>query len=449
MYYKVKTLSGWGNYPKAESKTALPKNLHVLDRDFTKGKKYIARGLGRSYGDQAINKDEYVIDLHKINKIISFDAETGVLHCQAGTSLKEIIEVFAPRGWFPMICPGTKYVTIGGAIANDIHGKAHHIDGSYVNSVEEMEILLADGRTVTANRKLNEDLFRASFGGLGLLGIILNAKIRLKRIETTFFKQKAVVFSNIDDLLEGFEKYDAAYDYSVAWVDSLATGRKLGKSVLTMGNAAVIEDLSKSQQKNPLLVTGDPKLTLPVFLPNFSLNPVSVKMLNKVIEFSQSKAASVIHYEKFFFPLDAINNWNRGYGKRGFIQYQFVIPLENGVANIRKILNEIAKSGCTPFLNVLKKFGKGHGYLSFPMEGYTFAIDFPMTRSLPSFVNKLDQMVIDFGGRIYLGKDAMLDRDKFQKMYPDYGNWLSIKKKYDPDNVFSSNLSRRIGLDLK
>jgi FAD/FMN-containing dehydrogenase len=345
-----------------------------------------------------------------------------------------------------MICPGTKFVTVGGAIANDIHGKAHHIDGSFVNCVLYFTILLADGRVVIASRTENEDLFRANFGGLGLLGIILTATIKLRKIETTYFKQKSVKINDLNHMLDALDQYDHEYNYSVAWINALAKGKKLGSGVLTLGNAAKLEELPEKLKKEPLKLHPQSKLSVPFFLPSFTLNGLTVRLLNRVIAFVQNSPASYVHYEKFFFPLDAINNWNRGYGKRGFIQYQFVIPEDNGKQHLTEILQLIASSGCTPFLNVFKRMGDGQGILSFPFKGYTLAIDFPMTNALPAFSKKLDAKVKEAGGRLYLGKDALLDEAMFKAMYPEHEQWLSIKRKYDPENKFSSTIGRRLGL---
>jgi len=443
----VEILAGWGNYPTVESTVVKPRNENEVREAIAK-KQIVPRGLGRSYGDQAINKNSNVAVCTRMNHFISFDETNGILECEAGTSLADIISAFAPRGYLPMICPGTKYVTIGGAIANDIHGKAHHIDGSFVNCVVSFQIMLADGRILTASREENSDLFWANFGGLGLLGIILSAKIKLRKVQSTYFKQKSLVVKNLDEMLDALEIYDKDYNYSVAWVDPLAKGKKLGGGVLTLGNAAEISDLPDSLKLNPLKVSGDPKISVPVFFPDFALNSVTVQVLNKVIAFVQNSSKTIVHYEKFFFPLDAINNWNRGYGKRGFVQYQFVIPLEKGRENLRVILEKIARSGCNPFLNVLKKMGPGQGILSFPFEGYTLAIDFPVTKNLIPFTKDLDKTVLDAGGRLYLGKDALLDKDMFRAMYPQYKEWMGVKAKYDPDNVFTSNIGRRLGLEV-
>ena len=446
-FTQTEKIAGWGNYPVAESFVVTPGNK----ADFINipaGHKRIARGLGRSYGDQAINANNYVALCSKLNHFIAWDETTGILECEAGISLEEIISVFAPKGWLPMICPGTKFVTVGGAIANDIHGKAHHVDGSFVNCVLSFKILLANGTTVEASRSEQEDLFWANFGGLGLLGIIISAKLKLRRVESTYFKQKSVVIKNLDHMLEALEEYDHDYNYSVAWIDALAKGNKLGSGVLTLGNAAKLNDLPEKLKADPLKIHSKGKLSVPFFLPSFTLNSFTVRILNRVIAFVQNSPKEFVHYEKFFFPLDAINNWNRGYGKRGFIQYQFVIPEENGKKNLAEILEMIAGSGCTPFLNVFKRMGDGQGILSFPFKGYTLAIDFPVTPALKTFTPKLDAKVLAAGGRLYLGKDALLEEKMFKDMYPQHTEWLAIKQKYDPTDVFNSNISRRLGLTV-
>ncbi len=446
MSIKEQELSGWGNFPRVKTKVLHPKSQEEAQQAL-QYKNNIARGLGRSYGDQSVNEAFHTTDLSSLNHFLSFDESTGLLTCEAGVSLAAIIETFAPRGWFPMVTPGTKYVTVGGAIANDIHGKAHHVDGTFANCVASFRILLANGKVVTASRQENKALFEANFGGLGLLGFILSATIRLRRIETTYFVKKSVKAANLEAMLDAFEQYDALYNYSVAWIDPSAQGKNLGKGVLSLGNHATVADLPDTLWHDPLKLAPEARLSLPFYLPDFALNKYSVTILNRVLDFVQSRSATLAHYEPFFYPLDAIRYWNRGYGKRGFIQYQFVIPAKNGLANITKILAKIAYSNCVPFLNVLKKFGKSQGMLSFPMEGYTFAIDFPVTRQLRPLITDLDQMVLDMHGRVYLGKDALLTKSMFQAMYPEYKAWLAIKQQYDPDNVFSSNIARRLGLE--
>ncbi len=445
MQIQEEVLSGWGNIPRSINKVAYardPRQLTRLPQD-----KVLPRGLGRSYADQATNTNHVVLKMEKMNHFLSFDEEKGILLCEAGVSLEEIITHFAPRGWFPMITPGTKYITIGGAIANDVHGKAHHADGSFVNCVYDFTIMLANGQVLTASREENADLFWANFGGLGLLGIILTATIQLRKIETTYFKQKAFAAENLDQMLDAIENTGEEYASSVAWIDPMAKGKSLGRGVLSAGNHAKLEDLPGKLRCDPLKLGKKPKITVPFYLPAFALNRLTISILDVAIYWMQKSAPSISHYDKFFYPLDMINEWNRGYGKRGFIQYQFVVPLQDGRKNIRTILTEITESKCIPFLNVLKKFGHGQGgLLSFPFEGYTFAIDFPITPPLKPFTEKLDRMVLDMGGRIYLGKDAYLDESTFKAMYPQHVEWLRIKRKYDPDNVFSSDIGRRLGL---
>ncbi|MGN6439827.1 MAG: FAD-binding protein [Agriterribacter sp.] len=438
-------LAGWGNYPTVESLVSRPRDEKEWQEVVRNGA-LIPRGLGRSYGDQAINANKHVAVSTRMNHFLAWDEQQGILECEAGASLEEIITTFAPRGWLPMICPGTKFVTIGGAIANDIHGKAHHADGSFINCVVSFTILLADGSIATASREQNSDLFVANFGGLGLLGVILTAKIRLRKIETTYFRQQSIKVNNLEEMLAALEKHQH-YNYSVAWVDPLAKGKKLGSGVLTVGDAAALKDLPPALQKEPLKVHRISALTVPFFLPAFVLNNFTVRILNRLIGFVQNSPKEFVHYEKFFFPLDMINNWNKGYGKRGFIQYQFVIPEKGGEKVLREIMEMIASSGCTPFLNVFKKMGEGQGILSFPFAGYTLAIDFPVTKGLKTFTEKLDQKVLEAGGRLYLGKDSMMSKEMFQKMYPQYSEWLSIKRKYDRDNKFTSDIATRLGLE--
>jgi len=250
-------------------------------------------------------------------------------------------------------------------------------------------------------------------------------------------------------MLHAVNEYDQSFHYSVAWIDPHAKGKKIGSGVLTLGNLALSNELPNALKSNPLKLHPKSKISVPIFLPSIALNAITVRILNRIIALVQNRAKEFVHYEEFFFPLDAIHNWNKAYGKRGFVQYQFVIPLENSKAKLYEILELISNSGCNPFLNVFKKMGAGNNLLSFPFKGYTLAIDFPVTKKLFAFAEILDKKVIDAGGRIYLGKDALLNEERFKKMYPEYIDWLKIKRKYDPEELFSSNISRRLGLTKK
>lgn len=440
-----RVMSGWGNYPKVPCEVrGVDSGTHLASRFDPQGT--IARGRGRSYADQAVVDQGAVLSLGGMDRFTDFDATTGVLSCEAGTTLADIIQNFAPRGWFPMITPGTKHVTVGGCIANDVHGKGHHADGCFSRSVLDFDIVLADGQSVRCSPEHNADLFWATCGGLGLTGVITRVTLQLRRIETTYFRQQAIVVDNLVSLLEAFER-TRDRQYSVAWIDPLATGAKLGRGVLTVGDHASKADLLDTLASNPLVLAPAGKLGVPFHLPNYSLNQLTLRALNRVIGAMQAGAGSTARYDKFFYPLDAVSNWNRGYGTRGFTQYQFVVPLRDGESCLRPILECIAGSGFKPFLNVLKKFGpEGRGHLSFPFEGYTLAIDFPISRDLSGLMQRLDAMVIEAGGRVYLGKDAFLHGDSLRAMYPRLDEWLSIKRRVDPNEVFRSHLSARVGL---
>jgi FAD/FMN-containing dehydrogenase len=439
-------LSGWGLNLRSDCvlrEPELPAEVASwLDRAGT-----IPRGLGRSYGDAALNAGRQVLGLRRVDRYLAFDDAAGVLTCEAGITLEQIIHDFAPRGWFPMITPGTKFVTVGGCIANDVHGKAHHAQGCFSACVDELTVLLGRGDVVRANREHNADLFWATFGGMGLLGVVLAARLRLRRIETTYFRQKALPVPDLEAMLVALEEADRAFPYSVATLDVTARGARLGRGVVSVGDHATRVELPARLAAAPLRVSGPPKLTVPFELPQLTLNALTIRVVNAAIQMKLRRAPSFGHYEGFFYPLDIIAHWNRGYGRRGFAQYQFVIPFAGGARRMREILGTILSSGELPFLNVLKRFGKeSGGLLSFPQEGYTFAIDFPVRAGTVALLRRLDSMVLEAGGRVYLGKDSYLQAATFRAMYPAIDRWLAVKAKYDPTGVFTSDLARRVGL---
>jgi decaprenylphospho-beta-D-ribofuranose 2-oxidase len=440
------TLSGWGANLRAEcffTQVEVPSEIKGhLDRAGT-----IARGLGRSYGDPALNSGGQVLGLAKVDRYLAFDDSTGTLTCEAGVSLAQIIHDFAPRGWFPLITPGTKFVTVGGCIANDVHGKAHHAQGCFSTCVDSMSVLLASGEVVVASRAQYSDLFWATFGGMGLLGIVLTATLRLRKIETTYFRHESIYAADLDAMLAAIDESNDKFPYSVATLDAVATGAKLGRGYLSVGDHARRDELPSQLAAEPLRISGDPKISLPFELPGVVMNPLSIRVGNALILKIQSSKAPFKHYEQFFYPLDMAADWNRMYGRRGFAQYQFVLPFDNSRKNLRDILTTILSAGELPLLNVLKRFGKeSGGTLSFPREGYTFAIDFPIRNNTIALTRKLDAMVLEAGGRTYLGKDSYVEAPMFRAMYPALDEWLKVKAKYDPQNVFVSDLGRRVGL---
>ncbi|HET8938335.1 MAG TPA: FAD-binding oxidoreductase [Polyangiales bacterium] len=438
-------LAGWGANLRSRCKLVEPEVPAEL-RKFL-NQRMIARGLGRSYGDPALNAGGLVVGMRKLDRFLDFDENTGILNAEAGVSLLQIIHSFGPRGFFPMISPGTQYVTIGGCIANDIHGKAHHSQGSFANSVESMRVLLANGEVVSCSRSQLPDLFWASFGGMGLLGIILSAEIKLRRVETAYYTERFMKLPNLDELMTAIDETDKDYAYSVATVDVYGRGPGLGRGVCNMGNIAALSDLPPELQKDPLRIAPEAKLVVPFEMPEMTLNPLTIRMVNAYAQYKQSHKTGITHYTDFTYPLDIAQEWYRVYGPRGFTQYQFVIPFKDGHEVMHSLFDAMTSSGEMPNLNVLKRMGKqSEGLLSFPTEGYTLAIDFPVRSGTVALTRRLDAMVLEAGGRIYLGKDSYVEPDTFRKMYPRLDEWLAIKAKYDPENIFVSDLSRRVGL---
>jgi decaprenylphospho-beta-D-ribofuranose 2-oxidase len=282
---------------------------------------------------------------------------------------------------------------------------------------------------------------------MGLLGVVLTATLRLRRIQTTYFRQRAIVVNDLVELMATLDEQDKIYPYSVSTLDVFARGARLGRGVLAVGDHATRDELPPDLAKNPLRVAGDPLLTVPFEMPELTLNPLTMRVLNAAILRIQKQPTPFKHCDGFFYPLDILGHWYRGYGKRGFTQYQFVIPFADGLAHMRAILDAILSAGQLPFLNVLKRMGKeSGGVLSFPREGYTFAIDFPVREGTVALLRRLDAMVLEAGGRIYLGKDSYVEASMFRAMYPAIDQFLALKAKYDPDNVFTSDLARRVGL---
>jgi len=390
---KPKTVSNWGKYPAVDPDFRSFSNLAELKTLALVKGGVIARGNGRCYGDASLGT--HILSTLRYNKFLSFDEGAGILECQSGVRLDEVLEVIVPRGWFLPVTPGTKFITVGGAVASDIHGKNHHVDGSFSNHVVDMDILLASGEIVTCSRELLPELFWASCGGQGLTGVITRVRFRLKKVETAFIRQKQIKAKNLDEILLLFEEYKH-YTYSVAWIDCLKKGDGFGRSILMLGEHAGVDDLSTSQKKSPLLLPRKKQINFPVELPSYFLNPFTVKAFNFLFygKNTRREIDNVVPYEPFFYPLDAILNWNRGYGKKGFVQYQFVLPM-HAQAGLKEILRRITDRGFASFLAVLKVFGKQDDMISFPREGYTLALDFPVRIGLFEFLDELDKVVLD------------------------------------------------------
>lgn len=445
-------MAGWGNYPKEEARVLRPEKtkelVDLLRQGNEQGASYISRGLGRSYGDTALNKGQGVILHTKFNRFLAFDSATGILECEAGVSLEEILEVCLPLGFFLPVTPGTKYVTIGGAIANDVHGKNHHKDGAISDHVLELTLLLASGGVRVCSREENADLFWATIGGIGLTGIMLKAKIRLVPVESAYIDVDYVKAVNLDDALGKLAATNDQYPYSVAWIDCLSTGKSMGRSVLMLGRHAGREGLMQGGGGNPLKIKEKRKLSMPFHLPSITLNPLSIGVFN-ALYYAKFKDGSrvTVDYDSFFYPLDAIGNWNRMYGNEGFIQYQMVFPQETSREGLTKILQMLSEAKKSSFLAVLKSFGaRGQGLLSFPRPGYTLALDIPVRggRKFFQFIRQLDEVVLEYGGVLYLAKDATMAPETFRRMYPEWERFQQIKDEVDPHHLLSSSMSRRL-----
>ncbi len=440
-------LTGWGSYPSAESDIYRPEKIAELAEIVSSNAtSLIARGAGRAYGDAALNQDNRIVDIQRLNRMLAFDPESGLLRCEAGVTIAEIIEVFLRRGYFPPVVPGTQFVTLGGSVAADVHGKSHHRDSSLATHVTSLDLMLASGEVKRCSREENTDLFWATVGGMGLTGVILEVELRLRRIESAWFDGEIAIAANLDEAIETFERTERQYGYSVAWIDCAGTRGSLGRSVVNLGNVASREALPPPLRQEPLRVPPKFHPTVPFNLPSFVLSSLGIKAFNSAIYAMHRAGPRLFDYQNFFFPLDAIHNWNRIYGKRGFLQYQCVWPASESRAGLIETLEAIARWGGGSFLTVLKKFGAQDGMLSFPMPGYTLALDFPVTRGLMEFLDQLDAMVLKRGGRVYLAKDARLKPEVFRAMYPNAARWREIKAGVDPANRFSSNLARRVGL---
>jgi len=447
--FVTQKISGWGRFPVETCNIYRPESRRQLATILGSGPQasLISYGLGRSYGDAPLNSQGGVIRLTRLNRFLAFDAQSGVLECEAGVSLAEILQYFLPRGFFPPVTPGTKFVTVGGAIAADVHGKNHHQDGTFGNFVLDFKLLTPTGDILTCSANDNGEVFWATLGGMGLTGVILSARIKLRPVASAWVLVDYHKAANLEDALGRMTESDVRYQYSVAWIDCLATGRHMGRAVLMRGNHAAVRDLPASI-RNPLAEPPRHRWTLPFDFPSLALNSLTVRAFNSFYYgLHHNFTSKLVDLEPFFYPLDAIQHWNRMYGRRGFVQFQTALPLDRGLEGLRKVLARLAQSRRASFLAVLKRFGKSNpGLLSFPIEGYTLALDLPVASGLVPLLRELDGLVLDYGGRIYLAKDALMTPQSFAAMYPKLEQFRAIKGRLDPHGLFSSSQARRLGI---
>ncbi len=440
MNYRKETVWGWGRWHRRPAFLDRPewpgevRPARYLE-DFPR---FLARGLGRSYGDQAMNSDHLLVLTTRLDRFLFWDEKEGILHAEAGASLDKILTFAVPRGFFLPVTPGTRFVTLGGAVAFDVHGKNQHMDGNFGNHVLGFTLLAPSGEKMWCSPEENPELFRATIAGMGLTGFLLDVKLKLRPIESSLVMVQYKPFQSLEEAEKIFLSGDREFPFTVAWLDP-----GLEKGVATLGRFATKTEIGGA---SPLPVHGPPRLKVPVQTPAFLLNRLSMNLFYRLYYRIQAgKGTRLERYEKFFYPLDGIDDWNKLYGRRGFTQYQFVVPMESGVEVIRRIKTILRKKGCRPCLAVLKLFGDdGAGLLSFPRKGFTLAVDLPVTRRLPRALEEADQVLLEAGGRIYAAKDARTRPEVFKRMYPELESWLEIKKGIDPEGRLSSDLSRRL-----
>lgn len=429
----------WGRYPAVTPaevrsvywRSELPDLAHF-------GRPLLPFAYGRSYGDSCLNEGGVSLDVSHLRRFISFDEAEGLLCCEAGVSLAEVLELVVQRGWFIPVSPGTKFVSVGGAIANDVHGKNHHRAGTFGCHITRFELLRSNGERLICSPHENTNLFEATIGGLGLTGVILWAEIRLKPIVNSFIDMERIQFSSLDEFIQISAETDQQYEYTMSWVDILIGGRDLCRGIFMCGN----NDQSTSRASKK--IGKKLPLTVPFDFPSFTLNTFTVKSFNELYYHSQfnKRIHKVVPYEPFFYPLDSIHEWNRMYGKRGFLQYQFVVPFQDGFGAMREIMDRIRHSGEGSFLTVLKTFGtiKSPGMLSFPRPGLTLALDFAFGgQKTLQLLDELDEIVRQGGGAVYPAKDARMSAENFQAFFP---RWQEFAHYVDPH--FSSSFWRRV-----
>jgi len=446
------TLTGWGRISPSAAEVAEPATAAaaadlLAARAAAAG--VIPRGLGRSYNNAAQCAGGVVISTARLNRIIELDPVTGLATCEAGVSLEQLMVAGLPAGWFVPVSPGTRQVTVGGAIAADVHGKNHHVDGSFARHVRSFEIVLPGGEPRTVTEQSDPSLFWATAGGMGLTGLIVRATVQLKRVATSRVRVDTVRTADIDQTMATLAEHDRRYGYTVAWSDSLARGAGLGRSVITSGDFAEPADLPEAEAGDPFAFRPGARVGVPPGFPPGLINRYTVALANQAWyrKAPRERRGELQAIGTFFHPLDGIRNWNRVYGPGGFRQYQYVVPF-GAESTVRRSFELVSRLRAPSFVTVLKRFGAGDaGLLSFPMAGWTLALDFPArTPGLARLLGQLDRLVTDAGGRVYLAKDSRVPAGVLAGMYPRLAEFAKLRAELDPAGMLASDLSRRLGL---
>lgn len=438
-------LSGWGNFPKAETRLVAPRSEAELAALIAEGR-VVARGNGRSYGDTAIGAAT-TLDMRRFDRMLSFNPATGQLVAEAGVLLSDVIDSFLPRGWFPLITPGTKLITLGGAIAADVHGKNHHVDGSFRSCVDWIDLMGPDGSVSRCSQSENPDLFGWTMGGMGLTGVILRCAIRLRAVKSAWIRQQMIPADNLDTAISIFER-TMDTTFSVAWIDCAAQGEKMGRSLVMLGEHADAAEVPPRYRATPLKARRHRNITFPMNAPGFALNPLTVRAFNAAYFAMGNRKAgdSIVDFDSFFYPLDAILKWNRLYGRRGFMQFQCVLPKDSARDGLARLLTAITQSGQASFLSVLKRFGAQDSPISFPMEGYTLALDFPHNRKSLALMPELDAITLDHGGRFYMAKDSRVPAQTFAEADARAADFAAWRRDAGLAGAFASAQSERLNL---
>jgi FAD/FMN-containing dehydrogenase len=455
----AREIAGWGRYPVRRVPLHEPRGedeLAALLRPGDAGPHpdvrslgggAIARGNGRAYGDSALGAAA-TLGLGRMDRMLAFDPARGLLVAEAGVILGDVVEAFLPRGWFPYVTPGTRFVTLGGAVAADVHGKNHHGEGSFGAFVEWIDVMDGEGRVRRASRDEEPELFAWTVGGMGLTGVILRVAMRLRPVRSGWIRQETIPAPDLGTALAIFEGPGAAATYSVAWIDCLAGGAALGRSVVMLGEHAGADEVPRGFRDRPFAIPRRRRLALPVDAPAIALNRWTMRAFNGAYWAAGRRAArrSVVPWDGYFYPLDAILGWNRAYGRRGFVQFQCVLPLEASERGLRALLSATAAAGQGSFLAVLKRMGPQRSRFSFPMEGYTLALDFPVREATLRLLERLDAIALDHGGRFYLAKDARMSAAVLHRSDPRAARMREMRRETGLDRAFASAQSARLGL---
>jgi decaprenylphospho-beta-D-ribofuranose 2-oxidase len=432
-------LSGWGRHPRVACDVYRAERMTDIEAALRRDQPLIARGGGRSYGDQALNRDGAVLLTERLDRILAFDETSGILECEPGVTFGTLIELFLPRGWAAPASPGTGFATLGGAVANDVHGKNHDHMGSFGDHVVWLDLLLANGETVRLSTEASRELFRATIAGMGLTGIVTSLALRMMRVPSNAVDRSLRRMPDLDAFIAGLAEARASAAYSVGWIDALATGKSLGRGILETAEPAP-ESLPASSAR---------QRRVPLDFPGFALNSWSMRLFNQLY-YRRIPAAGHderVPLERFLYPLDAIQDWNRIYGKRGFHQFQCVVPDESAPRALRRLLEEVAAAGAASFLAVLKTLGgQGRGMLSFPMRGYTLALDFPRRDGTETLLATLERLTLEYGGRAYLAKDSALSAGGVAVMYRELPEFRAVLARIDPHGRFASDMAKRLGI---